>query len=159
MTHRPFVRWPPPVKGIFVCGAFAGPKDIPQSVVEAEFSGGRGGGTAHIDARNTLTKQARSFPQERSYRGRETPASAYSCASAASTSAAWWMCPVGSGLRGIPSLCGICDRQSLYTCSQDTQQTMSGGHSRKQTSTASWWPPVPPRPMKPCSRKPWWRRD
>lgn len=42
--------------GIFVCGAVQGPKDIPQSVVEA--GGAAMSGALHLQQQNTLTKKA-----------------------------------------------------------------------------------------------------
>ena len=83
-------------EGIFVCGAFAGPKDIPQSVVEASSAAAEAGAILK-EARNTLTR-AETFPEERVIAGERPPpppppppelVSLY--ASAASTSVAWWM--------------------------------------------------------------------
>ena len=57
-------------KGIYVCGAFQGPKDIPQTVIEAG-SAAMSAGSAICEARNTLTKGSPEH-RERNIMG-ETP--------------------------------------------------------------------------------------
>ena len=48
--------------GIYVCGALQGPKDIPQSVIEAG-SAAMSAGAALSESRNTLTKSFEAFPE------------------------------------------------------------------------------------------------
>ena len=53
--------------GIYVCGAFESPKDIPTSVVDASAGAGEAGALL-AEARNTLTKTAK-IPQQSDIRG------------------------------------------------------------------------------------------
>jgi hypothetical protein len=66
-------------KGIYVCGAFAGPKDIPQSVIEASSAAAEAGALLS-GARNTLTK-TKDTPEELNILG-EPPRIGTVCASA-----------------------------------------------------------------------------
>jgi heterodisulfide reductase subunit A len=75
-------------EGIYVCGAFQGPKDIPQSVVDASAAASAAGEIL-AEARNTLTKSRKSsLKPTLSANGH---ASAYSSAAAASTLPVWSM--------------------------------------------------------------------
>ena len=58
-------------EGIYVCGAFAGPKDIPQSVIESSSAAAEAGALLS-QARNTLTKE-KEVPEERNIFGRKAP--------------------------------------------------------------------------------------
>ena len=107
-------------KGIFTCGAFAGPKDIPQSVLE-----GSAAAAAVADilapARGELT-QEKSFPEEREI-GSEDPRVGV------------FVCHCGSNIAGVVDVEAVADyaqelpgvvhvERNLFSCSQDTQEQM-----------------------------------
>ena len=73
--------------GVYVCGAFQGPKDIPQAVVDASASAAAAGELL-CSARNTQTRTAEVVPEINV--AAIVPGWASSCATAASTSPGWW---------------------------------------------------------------------
>jgi heterodisulfide reductase subunit A-like polyferredoxin len=98
-------------EGIYVCGAFQGPKDIPQSVVDASAAASAAGEIL-AEARNTRTQKPEIVPKPTlSANGH---ASAYSSAAAASISPVWSMyrtsgimpapCPMSSTFRTTSTL-------------------------------------------------------
>jgi heterodisulfide reductase subunit A len=106
--------------GIFTCGAFAGPKDIPQSVME-----GSAAAAAVADilapARNDLTKE-KTFPPERDILGEDLRIGVF-------------VCHCGSNIAGYVDVEDVADyaatlpgvthvERNLFTCSQDTQDLM-----------------------------------
>jgi heterodisulfide reductase subunit A len=101
-----FNPWKLPEQGIYVCGAFQGPKDIPQSVVDASAAASAAGEIL-AEARNTLTKSRKSSRKPTS--SANGHASAYSSAAAASILPVWSMyrmsgimpaaCPMSSTFR------------------------------------------------------------
>ncbi len=108
-------------EGIFVCGAFAGPKDIPQSVVEASSAAAEAGALLRT-ARNTLTKRE-TFPEERAIAGERPRIGVF-------------VCQCGINIGGVVDVPAVRDYASslpyveyvndnLYTCSQDTQEAMA----------------------------------
>ncbi len=107
-------------RGIFTCGAFAGPKDIPQSVLE-----GSAAAAAVADilapARGQLTEE-KSFPEERQV-GDEDPRVGV------------FVCHCGSNIAGVVDVEAVADyagtlpgvahvERNLFSCSQDTQEQM-----------------------------------
>ena len=107
-------------KGIFTCGAFAGPKDIPQSVLEGSAAAAA---VADILApvRGELT-QEKSFPEEREI-GSEDPRVGV------------FVCHCGSNIAGVVDVEAVADyaqelpgvvhvERNLFSCSQDTQEQM-----------------------------------
>jgi heterodisulfide reductase subunit A2 len=108
-------------KGIFVCGAFQGPKDIPQSVIDASAAAATAG-AGLSSARNTCTKTAEVTP-ETNVIGERPRIGVFVC-----------MC--GINIAGVIDVPAVKDyaaslpyveyaTDSLYSCSQDTQETMS----------------------------------
>jgi heterodisulfide reductase subunit A len=106
--------------GIFTCGAFAGPKDIPQSVME-----GSAAAAAAADilspARNDLTKE-KTFPPERDILEEDLRIGVF-------------VCHCGSNIAGYVDVEDVADyaatlpgvthvERNLFTCSQDTQELM-----------------------------------
>jgi heterodisulfide reductase subunit A2 len=107
--------------GIYVCGAFAGPKDIPQSVIEASSAAAEAGALLS-SARNTLTKE-RHIPEERNITGERPRIGVF-------------VCQCGINIGGIVDVPSVRDyaatlpyveyaSDNLYTCSQDSQETMA----------------------------------
>ena len=108
-------------KGIFVCGAFQGPKDIPQSVIDASAAAGAAGAVLS-PARNTLTKSAEIVP-ETNVVG-EAPRIGV------------FVCRCGINIAGVVDVEAVKEyagtlpyveyyTDNLYTCSQDTQDIMT----------------------------------
>ena len=64
-------------KGIYACGAFQGPKDIPQSVIEASSAAAEAGALLS-PARNTLIREA-SVPEERNIQGERPRIGVFVC--------------------------------------------------------------------------------
>jgi len=109
------------VPGIYACGVFTGPKDIPQSVMEA--SAAACAATEKLAAaRNTLTKEVE-VPAERDVR-REAPRIGV------------FVCNCGINIGGIVRVPEVAQyagtlpgveyvEENLFTCSQDTQDKMT----------------------------------
>ena len=106
--------------GIFTCGAFSGPKDIPQSVVE-----GSAAAAAVADslapARGSLT-QEKTFPEERDVAAEDPKIGVF-------------VCHCGSNIAGVVDVEAVADyaatlpnvthvERNLFSCSQDTQDQM-----------------------------------
>ena len=108
-------------KGIYVCGAFQGPKDIPQSVIEAS-SAAADAGAVLSPARNTMTR-TKEAQEERNVVGERPRIGVF-------------VCHCGINIGGVADVPGVCDyakslpyveyaAENLYSCSQDTQVTIS----------------------------------
>ena len=108
-------------EGIFTCGAIAGPKDIPQSVVE-----GSAAAAANADllspARFELTSE-RSWPAEKDVVAEEPRIGVF-------------VCHCGSNIAGVVDVKAVEDyaatlpdvvyvERNLFSCSQDTQEVMT----------------------------------
>ncbi|RPH44131.1 MAG: CoB--CoM heterodisulfide reductase iron-sulfur subunit A family protein [Desulfobulbaceae bacterium] len=107
--------------GIFTCGAFAGPKDIPQSVVE-----GSAAAAAVADllapARHQLSTEA-TFPTEKDVSGDDPRIGVF-------------VCHCGSNIAGVVDVKAVEDyaatlpnvvyvERNLFSCSQDTQEQIT----------------------------------
>lgn len=107
--------------GIFTCGAFAGPKDIPQSVVE-----GSAAAAAVADllspARHELTSEA-TFPEEKDISAEDPRIGVF-------------VCHCGSNIAGVVDVEAVEDyaatlpnvvyvERNLFSCSQDTQEQIT----------------------------------
>lgn len=107
--------------GIYVCGVFQGPKDIPQSVIEAG-SAALCAGSALIKARNSLTK-ALIMPPEIDVSGERPRIGVF-------------ICHCGINIGGVVDVPAVRDfakdlpfvefsDDNLYSCSQDTQDAIA----------------------------------
>jgi len=104
--------------GIYVCGMFSGPKDIPDSIAQA--SGGAGKIASLLgDARGTLVTP-QTFPAEIDVAGQEPRIGVF-------------VCHCGINIGGVVNVPSVMDyaktlpnvvyaENNLYTCSQDTQE-------------------------------------
>ena len=108
-------------RGIFVAGAFQGPKDIPQSVVDSSAAAGEAGALL-APARNTLIKVPEEIP-ETNVVGERPRIGVF-------------VCNCGSNIAGVVNVPQVRDyaadlpyveycTDNLYTCSQDTQDNMT----------------------------------
>ena len=107
--------------GIYACGAFTGPKDIPQSVMEASAAACAATENLAV-ARNTQTKAVK-IPAQRDV-SREAPRIGV------------FVCNCGTNIGGIVRVPEVAEyagtlpgvvyvEENLFTCSQDTQDKMT----------------------------------
>lgn len=108
-------------KGVFVAGAFQGPKDIPQSVVDSSAAAA-GAGAMLSAARDTMTKKADSIP-ETNIIGERPRIGVF-------------ICKCGSNIAGVVNVPAVSEyaaslpfveyaTDNMYSCSQDTQDAMT----------------------------------
>ncbi len=107
--------------GIFACGAFTGPKDIPQTVMEG--SAAAASASRHLAAaRGTLMKK-KEFPPEREVAGEPARVGVF-------------VCNCGLNIGGVADVPAIVEyaqnlpqveyaQANLFTCSQDSQAQMA----------------------------------
>lgn len=107
-------------KGIYVCGAFQGPKDIPQSVIEAG-SAAMKAGAALADSRNTLTRKIET-PEEISVVGERPRVGVFVCHCGINISGVIDVLAVRDYAKTLPNVEYVAD--NMYSCSQDTQDTI-----------------------------------
>jgi len=107
--------------GIFACGAFQGPKDIPQSVVDASAAAAAAGEILS-PARYTETKTPEVVPETNVINERPR--------------VGVFVCRCGINIAGVVDVPAVAEyaatlpyveyaTDNLYSCSQDTQETMS----------------------------------
>ncbi|MFP3979979.1 MAG: FAD-dependent oxidoreductase [Desulfobacterales bacterium] len=108
-------------EGIFVCGAFQGPKDIPQSVIDSSAAAAAAAETLS-DSRNSQTKEKEVVP-ERNVSGERPKIGVFVC-----------RCGVNiAGVVDVPAVVEYTSHlpfveyvdENLFSCSQDTQENMS----------------------------------
>jgi heterodisulfide reductase subunit A len=108
-------------KGIYVCGAFQGPKDIPQSVVDSSAAA-TAAGEILTAGRNTLTQEKEEVPEVNVVNERPR--------------IGVFVCHCGINIAGVVDVPAVADyaatlpcvefaTDNLYSCSQDTQDTMA----------------------------------
>ena len=108
-------------EGIFVCGAFQGPKDIPQSVIDASAAAAAAGEML-TSARNTMTKKKEVIP-ETNVIGDRPKIGVFVCKCGTNIAGVVDVPSVRDYAAGLPYVEYASD--NLYTCSQDTQETMT----------------------------------
>jgi heterodisulfide reductase subunit A len=107
--------------GVFVCGTFQGPKDIPQSVMEA--SGAAAGASALLsDVRWTETR-TRELPPERDISQEPPRIGVFVCNCGINIGGVVDVPAVREYARTLPNVVHVED--NLFTCSQDTQVRMA----------------------------------
>jgi len=108
--------------GIYACGAFQGPKDIPETVAQA--SGAVACASGHIsEARGTLTIK-KEYPEELDVRDREPRIGVFVCHCGINIGGFVNVLEVMEYARSLPNV--VFADQNLYTCSQDTQEKIKG---------------------------------
>ena len=104
--------------GIFVCGAFSGPKDIPETVMQASGAAGSAS-TLLAPARNTLTK-VKEYPPERDVTKEEPRIGVFICHCGINIGGYVDVPEVTEYVKTLPNVAYA--ENNLYTCSQDTQE-------------------------------------
>ncbi|MFO7688112.1 MAG: FAD-dependent oxidoreductase [Desulfobacterales bacterium] len=107
--------------GIFVCGAFQGPKDIPQSVVDASAAAGAAGEIL-ASARFSATKTKEEIP-ETNVTGERPRVGVFVCRCGINIAGVVDVPAVRDYAAALPYVEFVAD--NLYSCSQDTQETMA----------------------------------
>lgn len=108
-------------KGIYVAGAFQGPKDIPQSVIDASAAAASAGAALSL-ARDTQTQTPEVIPETNIFGERPR--------------IGVFVCHCGINISGVVDVPGVSKyaatlpyveyfTDSLYSCAQDTQETMT----------------------------------
>ena len=115
---QPFLPMTTSQPGIFVCGAFSAPKDIPETVVQA--SGAAGEISALLaSARGTLTR-TKEYPPERDISGEEPRVGVFVCHCGVNIGGYVDVPDVAEYARTLPAVAYA--ERNLFTCSQDTQE-------------------------------------
>jgi len=107
--------------GIFVCGAFEAPKDIPSSVIESSAAAGIAGSSLS-KSRWTLTK-TKVLPEEINVTGEPVRIGVF-------------ICRCGTNIAGVVDVPSVVDfaqklpgvvfvEENMFSCSQDTQEKMA----------------------------------
>jgi len=106
--------------GVFACGAFQGPKDIPQSVMEASAAAAAAGALLS-PARGTLVR-AKELPAQINVLGERPRIGVFVCHCGINIGGVVDVPAVREYARSLPFVEYVAD--NLYTCSQDTQETL-----------------------------------
>ncbi len=107
--------------GIYVCGAFESPKDIPASVVDASAVAGEVGALLG-NARNTLTKRAK-VCEQRNILGEPPRIGVFVCRCGTNIAGVVDVPAVVEYAKTLPAVAYVGD--NMFSCSQDTQDRMA----------------------------------
>jgi len=105
------------VPGIFVAGAFRGPKDVPETVVEASAAAAQAAALL-APARGTLTR-VKEYPAERDVQNEEERIGVFVCRCGINIAGTVNVPAVAEFAKSLPGVAYA--EENLYTCSQDTQ--------------------------------------
>jgi heterodisulfide reductase subunit A len=125
--------------GIYVCGAFQGCKDIPQSVMEASASAGTAS-AALASARSTMT-EPHAYPEEKSVEDEEPRIGVFVCHCGINIGGVVNVPEVKEYARTLPHVVHV--DENLFSCSQDTQAEIKkviGDHQLNRFVVASCTP-------------------
>jgi heterodisulfide reductase subunit A-like polyferredoxin len=106
--------------GVYACGALAGPKDIPQSVMEASAAA-CSASRALSSSRWTQTRQPH-VPEERDVMGEPPQIGVFVCSCGINIAGTVDVNEVAEYARTLPGVTYV--DNNLFTCSQDTQDKM-----------------------------------
>ncbi|HHW43317.1 MAG TPA: CoB--CoM heterodisulfide reductase iron-sulfur subunit A family protein [Desulfotomaculum sp.] len=106
--------------GIFVAGAFSGPKDIPETVMQASAAAGASAGLL-AEARGTMV-QEKEFPPEKDVSGEPPRIGVFVCHCGVNIGSVVDVPAVVEMAKGLPNV--VYAGEYLYVCSQDSQATM-----------------------------------
>ncbi len=107
--------------GIYVCGAFQGPKDIPTSVIDASAAAGKVGSNLY-DARWTLTK-TKELPEQIDVKGEPPRVGVFVCCCGTNIAGFVDVPAVVEFAKTLPNV--VYAEQNLFSCSPDTQGQIS----------------------------------
>jgi heterodisulfide reductase subunit A len=106
--------------GVYVCGAFQGPKDIPQSVMEASAAASSAASNL-TEVRGTMVKE-KAYPAERNVVGEEPRIGVFVCNCGINIGSVVDVPEVAQYAATLPNVVYV--DENLFSCSQDTQDTM-----------------------------------
>jgi heterodisulfide reductase subunit A-like polyferredoxin len=104
--------------GIYVCGAFQGPKDIPETVAQASGAASSAS-SALASVRGTLVREKES-PPEKDISGEEPRIGVFVCHCGINIGGVVDVPQVKEFAKGLKEVVFV--EENLYTCSQDTQE-------------------------------------
>ncbi len=104
--------------GVFVCGAFQGPKDIPETVMQASAAAANSSALLS-PARHTLTAE-KEYPPERDVSGEPPRIGVFVCHCGINIGAVVNVPEVVEYAKTLPNV--VYAEDNLYTCSQDSQE-------------------------------------
>jgi len=107
--------------GVYVCGAFASPKDIPESVAQASGAAAKAAAITASE-RGKLTA-AKEYPPERDVSGEEPRIGVFVCHCGINIGGIVNVPEVVEYAKTLPNV--VYAEHNLYTCSQDTQKTIT----------------------------------
>jgi len=107
--------------GIFVCGAYQGPKDIPSSVIDASAAAGAVGSTLS-ESRGSLAR-SREIPAETDVRGEPPRIGVFVCNCGINIGGVVNVPAVAEYARSLPYVAYV--EENLFSCSQDTQDKIA----------------------------------
>jgi heterodisulfide reductase subunit A-like polyferredoxin len=119
VTH-PFAPIETSRAGVYACGVFQEPKDIPSSVIEASAAA-CAAGSRLADVRNTLTRSVER-PEEIDVTGQESRIGVFVCNCGVNISSVVDVAEVEEYAKTLPNVAFA--TQNLFTCSQDSQDKM-----------------------------------
>lgn len=105
-------------EGIYVCGVFSGPKDIPETVMQASAASSEVSLLLH-PARKTLTRE-KTYPEEIDVQGQEPRIGVFVCHCGINIGGVVNVPEVRDFAKNLPNV--VYCEDNLYTCSQDTQE-------------------------------------
>jgi len=108
--------------GIFVTGAFQGPKDIPETVAQASGAMVKSAGLLS-EVRGTLVKK-KEYPPERDVQGQKPRIGVFVCHCGINIGGVVKVSEVKDYAKTLDGVVYVGD--NLYTCSQDTQEKIKG---------------------------------
>ena len=119
-VSKPFAPVQTSRPGVYACGVFQGPKDIPTSIIEASAAAGAVGSLL-ADARDTLTKSVE-IPEEIDISGQEPRIGVFVCKCGINIAGVVDVDAVEKYAKSLPHV--VYSGHNLFTCSQDTQEQM-----------------------------------
>jgi heterodisulfide reductase subunit A len=107
--------------GVFVCGAFSAPKDIPESVAQASGAAAKAMGVVASE-RNTLISK-KEYPVEKDVSSEEPRIGVFVCHCGINIGGVVNVPEVTEYAKSLPNV--VYAEANLYTCSQDTQKLIA----------------------------------
>ena len=107
--------------GIYVCGAFESPKDIPASVIDSSAAAGLAGSKL-AESRWTLTK-TKHVPEEIDLHGEPPRVGVFVCRCGTNIAGVVDVPAVGEFAKSLPGVVYV--EENMFSCSQDTQEQIT----------------------------------